>query len=135
MAVVKVKTEQDLAKLEHGDAIVFDFDLSRFDDDPDGPIKMLDSEEFAEIERLTALAAERFTPVEVVITVDFDTANKVGITSNVEQTVAISGRVRDNDAVKLTAGKRKTYSLTKEAIDHVVVDGTEYKIPESKDTK
>lgn len=134
--MVLIRTEADIAKLKAGDPIEFDVDLSRFDSDPDGPVAMLDSDEWAEIQRLeTAIEAAFSPPPALEIVVDFDTANKVGLTSNVDTVIAISGRVRENDNVKLKADKRKTYSLTKEDIDHVIVDGAEYKIPQSKETK
>lgn len=103
---------------------------------PKGGVLLEPGPLFTDDETLGGIFPEVFgDPVVPEIDVDFNTKNKVGITSNVDQVIAISGRVRDNDNVKLTAGKRKTYSLTKEEHDHVIVDGVEHQIPESKDTK
>ena len=133
MAVVKVKTEKDLDALQVGDAIVFDFDLSRFDDLEDGPLVLLESDEWAEIERLTGLIEERFSqppvdPVEEKLAVSFTDTHAV-VTSPVDRTVAVSGDVRDGEW-KLSAGKPSKRKLTKEGTGVVIIDGVAYSTPE-----
>ena len=60
MAVRKVTKKADIDDLQVGDAVDFDVDLSRFDDDPDGPIKLLDSPEFAKIEKTRRAIEDHF---------------------------------------------------------------------------
>lgn len=126
---MKIKSEKDLDKLSFGDVVEFDFDLSRFEDDEDGPINLLESEEWAEIERLTKLIEEKFSqpavkPEAERLDVSFDETH-ILVTSPIETVVKVSGDVRDGEwKLKEGLNKRK---LSKDA-SGVAIDGVTYKV-------
>lgn len=55
------------------------------------------------------------------------TDTEVLITSTIDQTVKVGGKVRDG-SMKLKANKETSRKLTKEKADFVSIDGVEYKI-------
>lgn len=129
---MKIKTEADLAKLQFGDSVEFDFDLSRFDDLEDGPIALLESEEWAEIERLTGLIEEKFSQpavdaIEEKLDVSFTKTHAV-VLSPVDRIVTVAGDVSDSKEWKLTAGKPSKRKLTKEGNGIIILDGVSYNI-------
>ncbi len=124
-----VKTEKDIESLELGEGFIIVVDgLDKFADDPDGPVAMLDSKEWAEAERLGKLVEERFAkPPSVAVptlTVGFDATHAL-ITSAVDRSAVISGDVRDG-TIKLSAGKVAKRKLTNENHGYVTVDGEKF---------
>ena len=131
-----VRTEADLDGLELGEAFIIDVGADRFNDDPDGPIALLESPGYVEAQRLEKLVEERFTnpppkaaavaePTVGPVQVSF-TETHVAMFSEIDRTFPISGDVKDEDALTVKAGKSKERKLTNEGFGYVEVDGRKF---------
>lgn len=132
-----IRNEEDIKALNVGDAYVVGVDLSRFLDDPEGPIAMLDSDEWAEVQRLERLVEEAFSSPKVddapaavkatAVTVEFDATHAILHSSQTVE-VAVAGDVRDG-VVSFTGQQTKRRKLTDEGNGYVSVDGVEWVRP------
>lgn len=124
-----VRNVDDIEGLEFGDAyVVFVEGMDAFDDDPDGPIALLDSPAYLAGQELEAAIAEKFAPPAKVF-VSFTDTHLV-VSADRDHVASIGGDVRDNENVNLVDGKPRRYVLTDEGFGYVTVDGIRYSIPD-----
>ncbi len=112
----------DVADLPFGTPYVLDVGFNEPDHDP---------EAFADAYAKARAAIPATEPVDTeppTIEVSFTDTHAV-FTSPVDSVVAISGDVRDDDDMKLAAGKPKQRRLTNEGHGFVSVEGKEYPRP------
>jgi hypothetical protein len=129
MTPVVVKTEADLNNLEPGQDFIVE--MPELLDDPEGPVKLLETKEYAEAQRLYALAEKLFesepepVPPRIVVGTDPKDPEYVTITSDTDLKAMAGGDIRDG-AINIKAGvvRRKLQKTGREG--WISIDGERY---------